>query len=54
MILVWWGPTSMQRPRLSRSFPRKRESRTKSWVPAFAGTNGCFLDYTQLGMHLES
>ena len=27
-------PTSL------RSFPRKRESRAKSWVPAFAGTNG--------------
>jgi len=24
------------------------------WVPAFAGTNGCLLDYTQLGTHLES
>jgi uroporphyrin-III C-methyltransferase/precorrin-2 dehydrogenase/sirohydrochlorin ferrochelatase len=23
-----------------RSFPRKRESRAKDWVPAFAGTNG--------------
>src|SRR5205823_14322903 len=23
-----------------RSFPRKRESRAKAWVPAFAGTNG--------------
>ena len=23
-----------------RSFPRKRESRAKGWVPAFAGTNG--------------
>src|SRR5262249_1056391 len=23
-----------------RSFPPKRESRTKGWVPAFAGTNG--------------
>src|SRR5205823_11781151 len=25
---------------LSRSFPRKRESRIKNWVPAFAGTSG--------------
>src|SRR5262249_24348632 len=25
---------------LFRSFPRKRESRAKDWVPAFAGTNG--------------
>src|SRR5262249_58381826 len=25
---------------LVRSFPRKRESRVKGWVPAFAGTNG--------------
>jgi uroporphyrin-III C-methyltransferase/precorrin-2 dehydrogenase/sirohydrochlorin ferrochelatase len=25
---------------LSRSFPRKRESRAKDWVPAVAGTNG--------------
>src|SRR5258708_26292476 len=23
-----------------RSFPRTRESRAKTWVPAFAGTNG--------------
>ena len=23
-----------------RSFPRKRESRAKNWVPAFAGTSG--------------
>jgi hypothetical protein len=30
------GPTE----RSFRSFPRKRESRAKSWVPAFAGTNG--------------
>ena len=25
---------------LSRSFPRKRESSTWLWVPAFAGTSG--------------
>ena len=25
---------------LFRSFPRKRESRAKNWVPAFAGTSG--------------
>ena len=32
------GPT--ERSARFRSFLRKRESRPKSWVPAFAGTNG--------------
>src|SRR5262249_30558855 len=37
-----------------RSFPRKRETRAARalsaiWVPAFAGTNGCWTDSTQPG-----
>src|SRR5262249_29535953 len=38
-----WGLTlseaSLPRTKV-RSFPRKRESRAKAWVPAFAGTSG--------------
>src|SRR5262245_34265996 len=38
---------------LFRSFPRKRESRAKGWVPAFAGTNGCCTDSTQQACALQ-
>ena len=42
LIKAWEGKTGKEPLpfQVLRSFPRKRESRAKNWVPAFAGTSG--------------
>ena len=41
-------------PPLPRSFPRKRESRAKHWVPAFAGTRRCASREVYTGRSIRS